>query len=113
MRIQQPVREIKRFIRATKDAFDKVVASETGNEYALTYSVKIQTTPIVASEIKSLLEAIDKSISAFDNDGAVEVSLDINHQNGFDGKLLNEVRGNYEASKKLEEAAAPAAAKAG
>ena len=108
MRIQETVSEIRRFVRATKDGFSKLVSGQSGNEFVVNYGLTISTTPINDSEVKSLLEAIDRSIATFSNDGKLSVQLDINHQNGFDGNLLKEVRSGYEASKKIESEAAQA-----
>lgn len=108
MRIQETVTEVKRFLRATQDSFDSLTEGKDGDTYAVTYGLTLQTDAISSSEIKSLLAAIDRSVSAFSGDGKISVQLDVNHQNGFDGQLLKGVRNGYEASKKIEAPAATA-----
>lgn len=105
--------ELKRFIRATKDAFENNVAvkGESERGYVMTFAVSLvapqlaQGQPLEgvnASVIKSYLETILKAVSAFSSSEVLSAQLDIADAASFDQLLVEETRKNYEASQKLE-----------
>jgi hypothetical protein len=103
MKIQDQVPEIKRFLRATKDGFEKITEQD-GKEFTMSFAIALAK-PVQdasASFVKSYLESLLKAISAFPQSDFLAVQIDILDQASFEHQLVKETRDAYETSKNLE-----------
>jgi hypothetical protein len=103
VKIQEKIPEIKRFLRAAKDGFEKV-AVDDGKQYTVSFALALAK-PVQdasASFVKSYLESIQKAISAFPQSDILAVQVDIIDQDSFEHKLVKETRDAFETSQKLE-----------
>lgn len=106
MRIQETLPEIKRFLRATKDAFESQTEDnkESAAGYSLTFAVALAK-PIEAANvpiIKSYLENLLRAVSAFPTSETLVVDINIIDQGSFEHKIVDNTRTNYETSQALE-----------